>query len=99
MIGDVGCHWSRLWYNRFAQRHNIKQEYVHAGENKVKLNPFEEIKPESKEWVENYIKGLNSDLTSALLTNRNSSFTKHNVHITAFSSGKKTSNAKSSIQE
>jgi ClpP class serine protease len=79
MIGDVGCNWSRLWYSRLAQRHNVKQEYVYAGENKVKLNPFEEIRPESKEWVESYIKGLHLDLTSALQANRNSHFARNNV--------------------
>jgi ClpP class serine protease len=47
LIGDVGAVWSKLWYHRFAEKYNIKQEFVFAGENKVKFNPFEEIKPES----------------------------------------------------
>lgn len=45
LIGDVGVAWSKLWYHKFAEKYDIKQEYIFAGENKVKFNQFEEIKP------------------------------------------------------
>lgn len=41
MIGDVGYVWSRLWYHKFAEKYNIKQEYIFAGENKVKFDRFQ----------------------------------------------------------
>jgi hypothetical protein len=41
MIGDVGAVWSKLWYHKFSQKYDIKQEFVFAGENKVKMNPYE----------------------------------------------------------
>jgi hypothetical protein len=31
MIGDVGAVWSKLWFNKFAQKYDIKQEFVYAG--------------------------------------------------------------------
>lgn len=47
MIGDIGYVWSNLWFNRFANKYDIKQEFIYSPENKVKFNRFEEIKPES----------------------------------------------------
>jgi len=55
MIGDVGYVWSNLWFNRFANKYDIKQEFIYSPENKVKFNRFEEIKPESEKWAKNYV--------------------------------------------
>ena len=41
MIGDMGYVWSTLWFNRFAKKYDVKQEYIYSPENKVKFNPFE----------------------------------------------------------
>ena len=40
MIGDVGYAWNTLWFDKFAEKYDIKQEYVFAPENKVKGNRF-----------------------------------------------------------
>ena len=40
LIGDIGYMWSSLWFKKIAEKYNIKQEYVTAGENKIKFNPF-----------------------------------------------------------
>lgn len=45
MIGDLGFAWSSLWFDRFANKYDMKNEYVFSPENKVKNNPFEPIKP------------------------------------------------------
>lgn len=47
MIGDFGYSWNSLWLKKFADKYNIKAEYIHGGSNKVKFNPYEDIKPES----------------------------------------------------
>lgn len=45
MIGDIGFVWSTLWFNRFAKTYDIKKELIFSPENKIKLNPLEEIRP------------------------------------------------------
>lgn len=79
LIGDVGVVWSRLWYHKFAEKYDIKQEYIFAGENKVKFNQFEDIKPESEKWVKNYIYQIEHELKVGIIGNRTEHFTKKNV--------------------
>ena len=55
VLGDFGFNWSSLWFKKFADKYNIKQEYIFSGENKVKFNVFEDIKPESEKWMQNYL--------------------------------------------
>ncbi len=47
LMGDFSFCWSSIWLKKFADKYNIKQQYIHGGENKVKFNIYEDIKPES----------------------------------------------------
>ncbi len=70
MIGDIGFVWSSLWFNRFAKAYNIKKELIHSPENKIKLNPLEEITPESEKWAKNYVYELEHELKVIITNNR-----------------------------
>lgn len=30
-IGDFGYNWSTLWFKKFADKYNVKQEYIYSG--------------------------------------------------------------------
>ena len=47
MMGDFGFGWSSLWFKKFGDKYKVKQEYIYSGENKIKFNMFEDLKPES----------------------------------------------------
>jgi ClpP class serine protease len=79
MIGDVGYVWSSLWFNRFAKKYDVKQEFIYSPEKKVKFNPFEEIKPESEKWAQNLVFGMEHELKVAITNNRVEHFTKKGV--------------------
>lgn len=79
LVGDIGYMWSSLWFQKFSEKYNIKQQFVTAGENKVKFNPFDELKPESEKWMQNYLYQLEHDLKVNIINNRNTHFTKNNV--------------------
>jgi hypothetical protein len=51
----------------------------------VKLNPFEEIKPESEKWIKNYIYQIDHELKVGIIGNRTEHFNKKNVKIVKFS--------------
>lgn len=59
----------------------MKLDYVYSGENKVKFNHFEEIKPESEKWMQNYLYLQEHDLKCAVIDNREKSLTKKQVKI------------------
>lgn len=79
MVGDIGYVWSTLWFNRFAKKYDVKQEFVYSPENKVKFNPFEEIKPESEKWAKNYVYEMEHELKVTLTNNRSEHFLKKGV--------------------
>lgn len=81
MIGDMGYVWSTLWFNRFAKKYDVKKEFVYSPQNKVKFNPFEEIKPESEKWMKNYVYEMEHELKTALTNNRSEHFLKNGVCI------------------
>lgn len=41
LLGDFNYSWSSLWLKKFADKYDMKIDYVYSGENKVKFNPFE----------------------------------------------------------
>ncbi len=41
LVGDIGFVWSSLWFQKFGDKYNVKSEYISAGENKIKFNPFQ----------------------------------------------------------
>lgn len=81
LMGDYSFAWSSIWLKKFADKYNIKQEYIHGGENKVKFNIYEDIKPESEKWMQNYLYLLEHDLKVSIINNRNTHFMKNKVYI------------------
>ena len=55
LVGDFGYSWSSLWFKEFAEKYKVRQEYITAGNNKVKFDVFNDIKPESEKWMKNYL--------------------------------------------
>ncbi len=47
LLGDMSSAWSSLWFKNFTEKYDIKPEFITAGKNKMKINPFEELSPES----------------------------------------------------
>lgn len=41
MLGDFNYSWSPFWLKKFADKYDIKADYVYEGENNIKFNPFE----------------------------------------------------------
>lgn len=80
LMGDFNYQWSSLWFKKFADKYNMKVDYVYSGENKVKFNPFEEIKPESEKWMQNHLYLLEHELKCTVINNRQKIFTKKQVH-------------------
>ena len=50
IIGDFAYSRKSLGYADFLKEHKIEAEYLHKGENKVKLNPFKKLKDEDSKW-------------------------------------------------
>ena len=90
LIGDFSYSWSSIWLKKFADKYNIRQEYVHGGQNKVKFNIYEDIKPESEKWMQNYLYLLEHDLKVTIINQRNEQFLKNNVYMGFFSLKKAT---------
>ena len=80
-MGDFGYSWSSLWYKNFAEKYNMKQEYITAGENKVKFDKFKEIKPEAEKWMKNYLYLLEHELKVNIIDQRSEKFERLGVKI------------------
>lgn len=70
MLGDFNFSWNKLWYKKFADKYNVRQEFIFSGNNKVKFNPFEDMRPDSEKWMQNYLYHLEHDLKSCVAENR-----------------------------
>lgn len=46
LLGDFGYSYQGFGYKGLLDTLNIKAEFIHAGEKKVKFNPFKEFSPE-----------------------------------------------------
>lgn len=55
MFGDIGFVWRKIWLDKFADKYDMKLDYIHSGANKVKMNIFKPMKPESEKWVQEYL--------------------------------------------
>ena len=91
LLGDFSFSWSSMWLKKFADKYNIRQEYVHGGKNKVKFNVYEDIKPESEKWMQNHLYLLEHELKVSTINHRNDHFLKNNVPVGFRSSRRTTS--------
>jgi ClpP class serine protease len=53
MLGNIGLRITPLMMKHFVEDYDVKIRYIHKGENKVRLNRFEEFKATDKEWILN----------------------------------------------
>ena len=81
MIGDMGYTWNSLWFDRFAKKYDIKQEFVYSPENKVKFNTFEPMREDAEKWLQNYLYETEHELKVAVTSNRSNNFLKKGVKI------------------
>ena len=88
MIGDFGYVWNGLWLDRFAEKYDIKQQFVYSPENKVKSNRFEPMKESYQKWLQSYLYETEHELKVAVTKNREEHFLRSGVHLTLCSSTK-----------
>lgn len=74
LIGDLGYTWNSVGLNRFKDKFNVSQEYIYAGRHKIDFNPFDELKPESKEWMQNHLYSKEHELKVEIVRNRAQAF-------------------------
>lgn len=48
MLGDFGYTWRGLDLTKFADKFNVRMQYVYAGKQKVGGDMFKELAPETK---------------------------------------------------
>jgi hypothetical protein len=75
LIGDLGYSWNSVGLQRFKDKFNISQEFVYAGKHKIDFNPFDELKTESKEWMQSHLYNKEHELKVAVVRNRATAFT------------------------
>jgi hypothetical protein len=81
LLGDVDVMLSKLWYHKFAEKYDVRQEFIFAGENKVKFNPFEEIKPESVKWVKDYFGQIDQELKVVIVNTTEPNISKKRMQL------------------
>lgn len=43
---------NQLELKEFVKEWKLKPQFIHQGTKKVKLNPYEDLKPEDEKWYE-----------------------------------------------
>jgi len=49
-MGDFGYTHKSFGLKKFIKKWKVDHAYVHSGDKKVKLNKFEDLKPEDEKW-------------------------------------------------
>lgn len=55
VIGGISLSYQQLGLINFAKEFNLEPINIQAGKNKIRLNPFEKVKPEDEKWVKNLL--------------------------------------------
>lgn len=58
MMGDFGYYSNTLGLKEFLKDQKIGAYVLRAGENKAKMNPFEELTEKDRKWMQNYVYSL-----------------------------------------
>lgn len=75
LLGDLSYTWSSIGLKRLAEKWNISQEYLYQGRNKIQFNPWDELRPESRDWMQNYLYDIEHELKVQIVRNRVNAFT------------------------
>lgn len=57
LVGGVAVSAQMLGLERFAKDWKLDPRYVSSGKHKVRLNPFEKVKPEDEAWIKELLQG------------------------------------------
>ncbi|CAD8159340.1 unnamed protein product [Paramecium octaurelia] len=71
VIGDFGYVQRRLGYKQLMENLGIEHKFIHSGEKKVKLSPYDDLKEEDVKWMEGQLKHRESRLKAEIMQNRN----------------------------
>lgn len=74
MLGDLGFTWRGYDLTKFAEKFNIKIEYIHAGKQKISGDMFKELDPQTKEWLQNHMYNMEHELKVEVIKNRAEAF-------------------------
>jgi hypothetical protein len=50
LFGEFSYHRRSLAFKDFLKENNLEMNYVYHGENKVRLDPTKDLKPEDSKW-------------------------------------------------
>eukprot|EP01016_Furgasonia_blochmanni_P037468 TRINITY_DN4419_c0_g3_i2.p1 TRINITY_DN4419_c0_g3~~TRINITY_DN4419_c0_g3_i2.p1 ORF type:complete len:288 (-),score=98.29 TRINITY_DN4419_c0_g3_i2:334-1197(-) len=79
LVGSWGFSWAGFGFQDFIKHWKIEQEFIHAGENKVRLNPFKEIRKEDVEWLRKLLNEREYELKSEIIKYRSHKFAENKV--------------------
>jgi ClpP class serine protease len=57
VIGGVSAGLQKLGFEKFVKDWKVDPRFVASGKNKVRLNPFEKVKPEDEAWLKTLLQG------------------------------------------
>ncbi|CAD8050267.1 unnamed protein product [Paramecium sonneborni] len=70
IIGDFGYVQRRLGYKQIMENLGIEHKFIHSGEKKVKLSPYDDLKEEDIKWMEGQLQYRESRLKEEITQNR-----------------------------
>jgi len=79
IMGDFGFYTKKFGYKDLMNEWNVQGEYLSSGKDKVKLNPLEDLQTQDGAWLENILKGLETELKNEIRRNRGEHFDHKNV--------------------
>jgi len=73
MIGNLGFTANPLQLKTFMQEWNVQIKMVTRGQNKARLNRFEDHKPEDIQWMKDLLQSRVETIKSSILKKRGES--------------------------
>jgi len=74
LVGDYAFNMQTLGFKDLINAHNISVNTVTAGQNKAKLNMFEDLKEEDKKWVYHMLYEHEYELKNQIINSRGNTF-------------------------
>lgn len=57
LVGGVAANVQMLGLEKFAKDWKLTPKFVSSGKNKIRLNPFEKVKPDDEAWIKDLLLG------------------------------------------
>eukprot|EP01017_Pseudomicrothorax_dubius_P016667 TRINITY_DN1887_c0_g1_i1.p1 TRINITY_DN1887_c0_g1~~TRINITY_DN1887_c0_g1_i1.p1 ORF type:complete len:261 (-),score=52.37 TRINITY_DN1887_c0_g1_i1:114-896(-) len=74
LLGSFGFYSQTFGVKEFMKEWDLEGGFITAGKNKVRMNPFEDIKQADVEWMTNILKEQEADLKDETFKNRQARF-------------------------